>query len=51
VYNAMIDRRPALIAHCAGPDDVGKAIGFARSHDLPIAIRGGGHNGADPVRE
>ncbi len=46
VYNAMIDRRPALIARCAGPDDVARAIGFARRHDLLIAIRGGGHNGA-----
>jgi FAD/FMN-containing dehydrogenase len=46
LYNAMIDKRPALIARCAGQDDVTKAIAFARSHDLPIAVRGGGHNGA-----
>jgi hypothetical protein len=46
VYNAMIDRRPALIARCAGPGDVAKVVGFARDHDLPVAIRGGGHNGA-----
>ena len=45
LYNAMIDKRPALIACCGGPDDVAAAIGFARAHDLPLAIRGGGHNG------
>ena len=46
VYNAMIDRRPALIARCAGPDDVAKAVSFARDHDILLAVRGGGHNGA-----
>ena len=46
IYNAMFDKRPALIARPAGPDDVAKAIAFARSHDLPLAVRGGGHNGA-----
>jgi FAD/FMN-containing dehydrogenase len=46
VYNAMIDKRPALIARCAGPADVAKAVAFARDHDLLLAVRGGSHNGA-----
>jgi hypothetical protein len=46
VYNAMIDKRPALIARCAGPGDVVKVVDFARDHDLLLAVRGGGHNGA-----
>jgi hypothetical protein len=45
LFNAMIDKHPAVIVRCASAEEVGKAIGFARSHDLPIAIRGGGHNG------
>ena len=45
VYNAMIDRRPALIARCASPADVAQTVSFARRHDLLLAIRGGGHNG------
>jgi FAD/FMN-containing dehydrogenase len=46
LFNAMIDKRPALIARCATAGDVTKAVGFARAHGLPIAIRGGAHNGA-----
>jgi FAD/FMN-containing dehydrogenase len=46
VYNAMIDKRPALIAQCTSPDDIAKVVGFARDHDLLLAVRGGGHNGA-----
>ena len=46
LYNAMIDRRPGLIARCANTHDVAKAVSFAREHDLRVAIRGGAHNGA-----
>ena len=46
VYNGMIALRPRLIARCADVADVIAAVGFGRDHDLPIAIRGGGHNGA-----
>ena len=45
LFNAMIDKRPALIARCAGHDDIAAVIRFAREHDLPLAIRAGGHNG------
>jgi FAD/FMN-containing dehydrogenase len=44
VWNGAIDRRPRLIARCAGAADVAAAVRFAREHDLEIAIRGGGHN-------
>ena len=44
VFNGMIDRRPALIARCAGVADVIAAIGFARQQGLRASVRGGGHN-------
>ena len=46
VHNAMIDRRPALIARVADLDDVVAAVNYGREQGLDIAIRGGGHNGA-----
>ena len=45
-FNALVDRRPAVIARCLGGDDIATAFDFARSHSLEIAVRGGGHNPA-----
>jgi FAD/FMN-containing dehydrogenase len=44
VFNGMIDRRPRLIARCLGPADVRAVVDYAREADLPVAVRGGGHN-------
>ncbi len=44
IYNAMIDKRPALIARCAGVADVIHAVNFARTSDLLVSVRSGGHN-------
>ena len=44
VFNGMVDRRPALIVRCAGVADVVRGVEFARSHDPPLSIRGGGHS-------
>ena len=45
VYNAMIDKQPALIARCVDVADVISAVNFARENRLTVAVRGGGHNG------
>lgn len=44
IWNAMIDRHPALIVRCATTSDIVLAVDFARNHGLPLAVRGGGHN-------
>jgi FAD/FMN-containing dehydrogenase len=44
LWNGVIDKRPALIASCAGVGDVIDAVNFARENDLLVAVRGGGHN-------
>ena len=44
VWNATVDRRPAVIVQCTGTADVMQAVNFARDHGLPVAVRGGGHN-------
>jgi FAD binding domain/Berberine and berberine like len=43
VFNAMIDRKPALIARCADADDVVAAVNLASDHELPLSVYGGGH--------
>jgi FAD/FMN-containing dehydrogenase len=44
IWNGAIDRRPALIARCAGADDVVEAVRFAREQELLVSVRGGGHS-------
>lgn len=44
VWNGLINKRPALIARCAGVGDVIDSVNFARENDLLVAVRGGGHN-------
>jgi FAD/FMN-containing dehydrogenase len=52
VFNGMIDRRPLAVIRCADAVDVVHCIAFARRHDLPLTVRGGGHSVAgNAVRE
>jgi FAD/FMN-containing dehydrogenase len=44
LFNTMIERRPRVVAECVAVDDVVAALAFARDHDLPIAVRAGGHS-------
>ena len=44
IHNALIDRRPALIARCQTASDIADAVKFARASGLDISVRGGGHN-------
>jgi FAD/FMN-containing dehydrogenase len=44
LWNGMFDRKPALIARCAGTADVISSVNFAREHGLHVAVRGGGHS-------
>jgi hypothetical protein len=44
VWNGVIDRKPALVARCAGSDDVVAAVRFARELELPVSVRCGGHS-------
>lgn len=43
VFNAMVDRKPALIARCTSADDVAAAVNLAREQDIPVSVYGGGH--------
>jgi FAD/FMN-containing dehydrogenase len=44
VWNGRFDRRPDLIARCVSTDDVAAAVRFARAHELPVSVKGGGHD-------
>ncbi len=44
IWNGMFNRKPALIARCAGAADIVRSVNFARAHGLLVAVRGGGHS-------
>jgi FAD/FMN-containing dehydrogenase len=44
VWNAMIEKRPALIARCQSTSDVASILAYARNEGLEVAVRGGGHS-------
>ncbi len=46
VWNLAVDRRPAAIVRCANADDIRHTVELARTHDLPLAVRSGGHSQA-----
>jgi FAD/FMN-containing dehydrogenase len=46
LWNAMIDKKPALIARCAGAEDVISCVNFARANDVLVSVRGGDHSAA-----
>jgi FAD/FMN-containing dehydrogenase len=43
LWNGLIDKQPTVVLRCTSPEDVVAAVRFAREHDLPVAVRGGGH--------
>jgi len=44
IWNAMIDRKPGLIARCKSPEEVAQVVKLARKHNMLVSVRGGGHN-------
>lgn len=44
LFNAMVERHPAVVVRCLTPDDVAAAVAVARAFDVPLAVRGGGHS-------
>jgi FAD/FMN-containing dehydrogenase len=44
IFNGMVDKRPAMIVRCVGASDVIQGVDFARTHDLLLSVRGGGHS-------